>query len=86
MNLTKVEGYSNLMKDTANGGVVNTDSTTYKSYLKSKQMIRRGAEINRSNSDAITSIQNEINSIKDDVHSIKSMLKQILEKASNGSY
>ena len=33
MSINKVEGHSDLVKDTVTGGIINTDKTAYQRYL-----------------------------------------------------
>ena len=80
MSLEKIEGYSALRKDTANGGVVNVDSKSFEAY-KNKKLIalQKNAETEQT-MDSVSRLQSEINTIKGDMQDIKLMLQTLLEK------
>lgn len=80
MSLTQVEGFSNLMKDTANGGVVNVDKKMYETHKSQKMLALRNMQQQKSTQETVSSMQHEINTIKNDMIDIKSMLIQLLEK------
>jgi len=69
----KVEGYSNLVRDTKTNAIVNTDKTAY-------QMAKRRAADAQRQRDEIRNASREINNIKCEMHEIKSMLKTLLDK------
>jgi len=68
---------SNFVRDTQSMALLNKDSTGLEEYkMKRKMMATQREEIN--------TIKQEMNSIKSDVSDIKLLLKQLLEKGSNG--
>ena len=69
----KVEGYSNLVRDTKTNAIVNTDKTAY-------QMAKKRAADAQRQRDEIRNASREINNIKCEMHEIKSMLKTLLDK------
>lgn len=69
----KVEGYSNLVRDSKSNAIVNTDKTAY-------QMAKRRAADAQRQRDEIRNASREINNIKCEMHEIKSMLKTLLDK------
>ena len=69
----KVEGYNNLVRDTKNNAIINTDRSA---YLMAK---KRAADAQRQR-DEIRNASREINNIKCEMHEIKSMLKTLLDK------
>ena len=73
MNLVNVEGFENYKKDTANGGVVNTDKRSFESYQRAKMHATQ-----RNNN--VAALETEINTLKSDLHEIKNILTQLLEK------
>lgn len=80
MSLQKVEGFTNLRKDTANGGVVNIDKTSFESYRAAKiQAIQKQQEF-KSTQHNVEHLQEEINNIKGDLSEIKSILLTLIEK------
>jgi hypothetical protein len=80
MTLVNVEGFSNLKKDSASGGVVNVDAKSYKSYKASKALALQKYEEQIHTQHNVTMLQEEINTMKSDLNDIKSILLQILEK------
>ena len=69
----KVEGYSNLVRDTKSNAIINTDRTAY-------QMAKKRAADAQRQRDEIRNASREINNIKCEMHEIKSMLKTLLDK------
>ena len=69
----KVEGYNNLVRDTKNNAIINTDRSAY-------QMAKKRAADAQRQRDEIRNASREINNIKCEIHEIKSMLKTLLDK------
>ena len=69
----KVEGYSNLVRDTKSNAIINTDRSAY-------QMAKKRAADAQRQRDEIRNASREINNIKCEMHEIKSMLKTLLDK------
>ena len=63
MNKVKVEGHSNLYRDTQSGAVINSNRSEYEQYMKAKQ--------NRNG------MRNEINTLKQELDEIKQLLKKL---------
>jgi len=62
--MIKVEGHSNLFRDSKTGAIVNTDDNAYNQYLKLKKSDnKREAELNK---------------MKSDIEDIKDALSQII--------
>lgn len=80
MTLAKVEGFYSLKKDTVNGGVINTDVTSYESYQLSKRLANRNIQQQQETHTAVSDLQNQINTIKGDLSDIRTMLVQLLQK------
>lgn len=80
MSLANVEGFSNLRKDTTNGGVVNVDKKMYENYKAQKMVALRNIQQQRSTQESVVHMQCEINTIKNDLNDIRCMLVQLLEK------
>lgn len=76
----KVENNPSLVKDTSNGGVVNTDTKTYQEHKRIMQMAKRNKLEKEAMGDSINRLENELNSMKNDVDSIKSMLKTLIDR------
>ena len=68
----KVEGYNNLVRDTKNNAIINTDRSAY-------QMAKKRAADAQRQRDEIRNASREINNIKCEMHEIKSMLKTLLD-------
>ena len=69
----KVQGYSNLVRDTRSNAIVNKDKNAY-NIAK-----RRAAEAQRQR-DEIRGATREINNLKCEMHEIKDMLKTLLDR------
>ena len=73
MTIAKVQGHSELLKNTRTGGIINTDISAYMLYMKRTQAKQK-------NNDEIRGALREINSLKTEMHEIKDMLKTFIEK------
>ena len=69
----KVQGYSNLVRDTRSNAIVNKDKNAY-------SIAKRRAEEAQRQRDEIRGATREINNLKCEMHEIKSMLKTLLDK------
>ena len=69
----KVEGYHDLVKDTENHAVINTNKSAY-------LMAKRRAQEAQKQRDAIRNATREINNIKCEMHEIKDMLKILMDR------
>jgi hypothetical protein len=78
--LEKVKGYRDLVKDTANGGVVNIDLSAYEQHKRVKEQILLKQQESKANLDMVQSLQTEINCMKTDMSEIKSLLISIMTK------
>tara|TARA_B100001564_G_C20526285_1_gene617551 strand:- start:241 stop:477 length:237 start_codon:yes stop_codon:yes gene_type:complete len=72
----KVEGYSELVRDTNSSAIINTNKTAYQ-----RAIARAKAASNER--DEIRSATREINNLKCEMHEIKDMLKKVLDKNGN---
>lgn len=80
MSLEKVEGYSNLRKDVANGGVINVDKKSFESYKTQRLFALQKSEETKHTIGSVAKLETEINNIKCDMQDIKMMLQSLLEK------
>lgn len=80
MSLEKVEGYSSLRKDTANGGVVNVDKKSFESYKNQRLFALQKSQEVKHTVSSVTKLENEINNIKSDMQDIKQLLLTLIEK------
>lgn len=80
MSLLNIEGYNNLKKDPASGGVVNVDSKSYENYMMNKSIAKRNIQQQKSTHDSVTKMQDEINTIKNDLSDIRTLLMKLLQK------
>ena len=69
----KVQGYSNLVRDTNSHAIINKDKNAY-------NLAKRRAEEAQRQRDEIRGATREINNLKCEMHEIKSMLKTLLER------
>ena len=73
MAILKVQGHSNLVKETRTKAVINTNVSEYNIYmarLKSRNQ----------QSDELRSAVKEINSLKAELREIKDLIKKVIEK------
>ena len=73
MSHIKVEGHSELVREQSSHAVINTDTTTYNSYM-------RMMENKKKQRDQLRDAVREINSLKCEMHEIKSLLMQLMDK------
>lgn len=69
----KIEGYSNLQKDSRSGAIINTNVSEYQLY-----MARR--ETRKSQADQIKSACREINTLKTELKEIKNLITELVKK------
>ena len=69
----KVEGYHNLERDSESKAIINTDKSTYETYMK-------GVEARRKEKESLRDAVREINTLKCEMHEIKSLLIQLMDK------
>ena len=69
----KVEGHSNLVRESDSKAIINTDKTAYRQYMKAMEQKRTQKHQLR---DAVR----EINTLKCEMHEIKSLLLQLVDK------
>ena len=62
----KVEGHSNLVRDTKSGAIINNDSTEYQNYIAMREQKLK-------EKDRIENLENEVSEIK-------SLLKDLINK------
>lgn len=74
MNFSKVDGYSNLVRDERTNAILNINMNEYENYQKQKQ-------IKEQENQRIESLENDLNSMKNDLGEIKHLLRSII----NGS-
>ena len=67
MSVVKVEGHSDLVKDTKTKGVVNTDKNGYEVYMR-KVMIRKTER------HTVRELVREINELREELKDIKNLL------------
>lgn len=78
--LVKVEGYTNLVKDVHNGGVINLDKKSYEQHKMARNIAMRNIQELAKTKTNVDSLQIEINSIKEDIGMIKEMLFLLTQK------
>ena len=73
MSRLKVQGYSNLERDTNSNAIVNTNVSEYQIYMKRHKMREK-------QSDELRNTVKEINSLKSELFEIKKLLKEVINK------
>ena len=74
MKFSKVEGYTNLVRDESTNAIINTNMNEYENY-KSLQQIKEQEK------QKIEILENDVNEMKNDL----SEIKQLLRNLANGS-
>lgn len=80
MSKLQVQGYSNLVKDSASGGVVNNDPQAFIEYQKKRKAALEKLNANKALENRVSDMESDINNIKSDVKDMKNMLNQLLLK------
>jgi len=78
--LQKVEGYSNLRKDSYSGGIVNIDKNSYTNHQNAKRMALQQLYEKQEMKTEVAGMKEEINNIKEQVSDIKQLLMQLINK------
>jgi|Laugrespbdmm15sd_2_1035082.scaffolds.fasta_scaffold55971_2 hypothetical protein len=78
--IAKVADHPGLVKDLANGGVINVDEQRYKEHLKVKAIANNSVKEKKAMSYSIEHINGEINNLKQDVDDIKQMLQLLIDR------
>ena len=73
MDRLKVEGYKGLERDMNSKAIINTNRSTYESYMKSME----NKKLER---DQLRDTVREINTLKCEMHEIKSLLMQLMDR------
>lgn len=76
MDYIKVQGHANLVRDSQNNCIINTNMTEYEEYLARKKS--KNNEISK-----IKKLESDVDSIKNDLDEIKILLRSLLN--GNGS-
>mgnify|MGYP003343384015 CR=1 FL=1 len=74
--LVKVTG-TNFVRDTGSMGLINNDDSARNEYYSKVRMLK-------TQKDEINKVKSEMESIKSDVLEIKEMMRQLLNKGTNG--
>lgn len=80
MSKLKVQGYSNLVKDSTSGGIVNDNPQAFIEYQKKRKAALERLNVNKALENRVFDIENDINKVKSDVKDIKDMLSSIISK------
>lgn len=77
MALVKIEGHSHLYRDTTTMALINKDVSSRDEYYTKRKLLQTQKQ-------EINTIKAEIDGIKSDVSEIKILMRQLLDKGSNG--
>ena len=80
MSKLQINGYSNLVKDSTSGGVVNSDPQAYIEYKNKRNILLNTINEKKAMENKIIDIENDINKLKTDIGEIKDMLGSIISK------
>ena len=72
MSRLKVEGYHHLVREVSSGGIVNTNTNEYETYMKRIRMRNQQG-------DEIRSAVKEINNLKAELREIKGLIKELVK-------
>ena len=73
MTYVKVEGHSEYVREEKSHAIINTDTSTYTSYMKMM-------ENKKKQKDQLRDTVREINTLKCEMHEIKSLLMQLMDR------
>jgi len=73
MSRLKVQGYSNLERDTNSNAIVNTNASEYQIYMKRIRAREKQG-------DEIRNAVKEINNLKAELREIKNLIKEVVKK------
>ena len=73
MTRLKVEGYSHLVREIGSNGIVNTNMSEYKTYMKR-------IKAREQHGDQIRNACKEINNLKQELYEIKNLIKEMVKK------
>lgn len=68
----QVKGYSHLVREVSSGGIVNTNTSEYETYMKRIRM-------RNEQGDQIRNAVKEINTLKSELREIKSLIKELVK-------
>ena len=72
MSKLKVEGHENLVRDKNNNAIINTDKSSYESYMK--KVVTRRAE-----KETVRGLVREVNELREDFKEIKNLLTKMVD-------
>lgn len=70
-----VEGNKELVKDTVNKAVINTDTKGYREYINRRNLKKNQDSLEN----RIETLEDNINTLKSDLNNLTVMLKKVLE-------
>ena len=73
MTVLKVEGHSNLVKDTDTKAVVNTDKNSYEVYMQK-------VNARKQERSTVRGLVREVNELREDFKEIKNLLVKMVDK------
>jgi hypothetical protein len=73
MAKVKVDGHTDLLRDTKTNAIINSSTSAYSIYMKNYKSREK-------NNDMLRNTVKEINSIKNEMKEIKSLLTKVLDK------
>lgn len=69
----KVEGHTNLLRDTKSNAIINNSTSAYEIYMKNYKNREK-------NNDMLRNTVKEINSLKNEMRQIKSLITRLVNK------
>ena len=69
----KVEGHTNLLRDTKSNAIINNSTSAYEIYMKNYKNREK-------NNDMLRNTVKEINSLKNEMREIKSLITRLVNK------
>ena len=71
MSYLKVEGHSELYRDSKTNSIVNKNSTGYNEYMTQKKL-------RNNKNDKIDNMKDDLDNLKNEINEIKSLLKELV--------
>ena len=74
MDFLKVKGYDNLIRDSRNNSIINTNDMEYNDYLSRKK-------VKEEESQKIQNLETDVANIKENIDEIKFLLRRLLNES-----
>jgi hypothetical protein len=70
----KVKEFSNLVRDSSSGGILNVSEQDYKKYKEEKEIIKRKQQLEQDKENRLNTLEHKVNSIEDKLDKILGLI------------